>query len=459
MMPSGWSNEIALSDAVLNPSSYRGFGLPGVNLLYSLNTELNHLRAYQECPPLKSIVSKRAKAFNVGVFDVWNKNTDKPATGPAAASFRQILAKPNPLQNRRQFMAQQNTYLDIFGYCPVFIIRPYGVNDAITAIWNIPPWLFNITFTGNWLQQTSVAGIISGYTLQWSTGNVALPTENLKLLFDDGFGTDMDINLCIPDSRLRSLEYPVSNIIASLMGTNSLIVNKGPTGILANDGVDSIGSIPIEPSERTAIQKDFSRYGITGQQYQVIITEAHLKYQQIGSPMKDMMFPDTIEGAVNMLCDAYGYYPELLARSKSATFDNKEKAEKMLYTGTIIPESDSRLEQLSEAVMGSGNNLYYKSDFSQVPALQTEALESANARKALDGALQIEFKNNIITLNEWRDGIDKESISDGDKYYYQYIEEGREFGNTGLQGGNSNPTTQPNVGANGEDAETVEDAS
>jgi len=458
MMPPGWSNEIALSDAVLNPSSYRGFGLPGVSLLYSLNTELNHLRAYQECPPLKSIVAKRAKAFNVGTFDVWNKNTNKPATGGQAAAYRQILAKPNALQNRRQFLAQQNTYLDIFGYCPVFIVRPYGVNDAVTAIWNIPPWLFNITFTGNWLQQTTVGGIISGYTLQWSTGNVTLPTDNLKLLFDDGFGTDMDINLCIPDSRLRSLEYPVSNIIAALQGTNSLIVNKGPTGILANDGKDAVGSMPLPEGEKEAVQRDFSRYGIVGQQYQVIITEANLKYQQIGSPMKDMMFPDTIEGAVNMLCDAYGYYPELLARSKSATFDNKEKAEKMLYTGTIIPESESRLEQLSEAVMGAGNNLYYNADFSQVPALQTEALESANARKSLDGALQTEFKNNIITLNEWRTELGKPVIADGDKYYYQYIEEGREFGNTGLQGGNASPTTQPNVGTGGADAETVEDA-
>lgn len=458
MMPPGWSNEIALSDAVLNPSSYRGVGLPGVNLLYSLNTELNHLRAYQECPPLKSIVSKRAKAFNVGQFDVWNKNTNKPATGPAAASFRQILSKPNALQNRRQFLAQQNTYLDIFGYCPVFIVRPFGVNDAITAIWNIPPWLFNINFTGNWLLQTSVAGIISGYTLQWSTGNVTLPTENLKLLFDDGFGTDMDINLCIPDSRLRSLEYPVSNIIAALMGINSLIVNKGPTGILSNNAKDSVGHIPMPNGEKESVQKDFSRYGIVGQQFQVIITEANLSYEQIGSPMKDMMFPDTIEGAINMLCDAYGYYPELLARSKSATFDNKEKAEKMLYTGTIIPESESRLEQLSEAIIGAGNNLYYNADFSQVRALQTEALESANARKSLDQALQTEFKNNIITLNEWRSELDKDTIADGDKYYYQLIEMGWEFGATGLTGGDTASTTQPNVGTGGADAETVEEA-
>lgn len=431
-MPPGWSNEIALSDAVLNPSSYRGGGILGaVNTIIGLNTELNHLWAYQNCPPLKSIVSKRSKAFNVAKIDVVNTNTDKPATGPQAAAFRGILLRPNPLQTQKQFFAQQNTYIDIFGYCPVLIIRPFGMPAEVTAIWNIPPWLFNIQYTGQWLWQTSVDGIFKGYTMQWSTGNVFLPTENLKLLFDDGFGTDMDINLTIPDSRLRSLEYPVSNIIASLKGTNTLIVNKGPNGILSNQSKDSVGSIPLPKGEKESVQQDFRRYGIVGQEYQVIITEANLQYQEIGSPMKDMMFDEVIQGSVDMLCDAYGYYPELLSRTKGATFDNKEKAEKMLYTGTIIPECESRLEQFSNAIIGQGSNMVYFGSFAHAPALQAERLETARARKEMATALEKEFKNNVITLNQWMERQDDQPRNDGmgDKYYYELIEAGWAFGN------------------------------
>lgn len=449
-MPPGWSNEIALSDYVLNPSSYRGgiFGVGGLSgILYGLDNERNHLRAYNECPPLKSIVAKRAKSFNVANIDVINTNTDKPATGPSAAAYRAILNKPNPLQTRKQFLAQQNIYIDIFGYCPVFIIRPFGVNDAVTAIWNIPPWLFNIQYTGMWLQQSTVAGIFKGYTMQWSTGAVILPVENLNLIFDDGFGTDMDINLCVPDSRLRSLEYPIFNIIAGLKARNTGITRGGPIGILSNEGVDAVGQIAIPEGERKAIQKDFSRYGVVGQEFQVIITESNLKWQAMGSNLKDMQLFDEQDANINSLCDAFGYYPELLATSKSATFVNKEKAEKMFYTGTIIPESESRLEQLSNAIIGQGTNMIYRGSFDHVPALQAEALETAQARKEMDTALEKEFKNNVITLNMWLAELGQDARTDGfgDKYYYELIALGWNFGNTALGGGDVNPTTPPTV--------------
>lgn len=424
-------------------------------ILYGLNNEINHLRAYNECPPLKSIVGKRAKAFNVGKIEVFNKNTDKPATGPSAAAYRAILKRPNPLQTHKQFFAQQNIYLDIFGYCPVFIVCPFGVPDALSAIWNIPPWIFDIQFTGGWLQQNHVDGIFSGYTMQWSTGLVTLPRENLKLIFDDGFGTDMDINLCIPDSRLRSQEYPIFNIIASLKARNSLITRRGPTGILSNQGHDAVGNIPLPNGEKNAIQQDFSRYGIVGQEFQVIITEANLQWQQMGFSTKDLMLFEEIEDDVNSLCDAFGWFPELLARTKGATFDNKEKAEKMAYTSTIIPEAESRIEQISNAIIGQGDTIEYRISYAHAPALQAERLQTAQARKEMAIALEKEFKNNIITLNMWLEAQELPARTDGngDKYYTELIDMQWQFGNTSLGGGDVNPTTAPvssgSVGASG----------
>lgn len=434
----------------LHSDSYRGPGglgvINGTNPIFSLNNELNHLRAYNECPPLKSIVAKRAKAFNVGLMDVYNTNTGKPAPkGAEAQSYRNIIKRPNPLQTQKQFFAQQNIYIDIFGYCPILIVRPFGVNDALTAIWNIPPWLFNITFTGLWLQQNDVTGIFKGYSLSWSTGAITLEPENLKILFDDGFGTDMDINLTIPDSRLRGQDLPVCNIIAALRARNTLITRRGATGILSNMGKDAMGMVPMADGDKKAVQEDFARYGIVGQEFQVIISESSLQWQQMGFATKDLMLFEEIEDDVNMLCDAYGYYPELLARSKGVTFDNKEKAQKMLYTETIIPESQSRLEQFSNAVIGQNNVLIFQSSFSHVPALQAEALQKAQARKELDTALEKEFKNNILTLDEWRDAICMQLIGGefGGKYYYELIELGWQFGNTTVTGGDNQPTTPP----------------
>jgi hypothetical protein len=454
-MPSGWANEYELSDAVLNPSGYRGgissFGMSGI--LYNLNNETNHLRAYNECPPLKSIVAKRAKAFNVGKIDVYNKNNGKPAqNSDEAKAFRSVLKTPNPLQTQSQFFAQLNTYTDVFGYCPVFIVRPYGMNSEVSAIWNIPPWLFDVEYTGNWLMQDDLAGIFKNFKMSIQSGSIPLPTANLKLIFDDGFGTDMDISLCIPDSRLRSQELPVSNIIAALKSRNTLITRRGPMGILSNGSKDAIGPISLPEGEKKAVQTDFSRYGIVGQEFQIIITEANLQWQQMGFSTKDLMLFEEVEADINMLCDAFGYPNTLMAQAKGATYENQERAEKGLFNNTIIPECESRLQQLSNALMGANSNLCYLASFDHAPALQAERLETANARKENDTALEKEFKNNVITLNMWLEVLEMPTRTDGngDKYYYELIQLGWEFGNTGLNGGDTNPTTPPNAGLPGE---------
>ena len=440
-----WNNALQI-DTPVNSSDYRGFGgFSGSGLGYLLNTEVNHLNAYNHCPPLKSIIGKRAKAFNVAIIDVFNKNNSKPAQGPAGNPYRQILRKPNAVQTGKQFLAQHNTYLDLFGYCPLFIVRPYGVPDVISAVWNIPPWIFNVEYTGGFLNASDTTGIFKGFSMNWNGGIIQLSSDNLKLIFDDGFGTDNDINLTIPDSRLRSQEYPVTNIVAALMARNALITKRGATGILSNSTSDVAGHIPLLEPEKQAIQNDFSRYGITGQEWQVIISDANLKWQQMGFPTRDLMLFEEIEDDVNSLCDAYGYYPELLARSKGVTFDNKEKAEKMFYSGTIIPESQSRLEQLSNAIMGADNSIEFRGSFSHVSALQEENLQTAQARKELDTALEKEFKNNVLTKNQWLVELGLPAIDGGDQYYSDYIAAGQEFGNTGSSADTAS-TTPPNVG-------------
>lgn len=384
---------------------------------FNLQNELQYLKGYNSCPPLKAIISKRAKAFNRGKTELINKKTKNFATGQEANRIKALLSKPNAIQSKEQFLTQQNIYVDVFGYCPVLKVKPSGMSD-ISAIWNIPPWLFDITYTNNWLNQNKISGIFKSYFMTWNGRKMELNFEDVEFIFDDGIGSEIDTNLLIPDSRLVSLEYPVTNIIASYKSRNTLITKRGAIGILSNESQDSVGTVALEQDEKDSIQNDFKKYGITGQPYQIIVSDARLKWQQMGFNTKELMLFEEIEDDINRLCDAYGYPSTLLSRSKDVTFDNKKQGSKDLYRDTIIPESESRMQQLTKIIAGENSNIVIKKDFSDIEVLQEEIKQKAEGRKAMNEALKVEYENGLITKNDWLEalGYDRREDTEFDKY-------------------------------------------
>lgn len=411
---------------------------------FNMNSELNHLRAYKECAPLKAIISKRATAFNNGVLTVVD-STGKPSKAKAATDLLGKLENPNPLQTRRQFIAQFNSYIDLFGYCPIFISTPLGRPDVITNIWCIPLWLFDLQYTQNWLYETETTGIFSNFKL----GAIDLPPENLKLIFDDGFGTDLDMGFCIPDSRLKGLDYDVSNIVAANKSNNTIITRRGPLGILSNKTSDAGGNLPLPEGEKEAVQNDFKRYGLTGQEYQVIISEAALEWQSMGYAVKDLLLQETINGAIMRLCDAYNINYQLLSSEKSASYNDVKEFKKDFYQDGIIPGSMSRWEQLTKAFFKPDSGLRFNIDYSHVPALQADMLQLSQAKEVESKTLERQFKNNVITLNMWLISIDEEERTDefGKMYYTDLIKLGWSFGNTTVAGGDNQPITDNAAGA------------
>ncbi|MES2593138.1 MAG: phage portal protein [Bacteroidota bacterium] len=379
-------------------------------IYYNLSNEKEFLYAYNLCSPLKSIIAKRAKAFNNGKLELIKKDGNY-AKGAYPDSIKKLYDQPNALQSGKQFFSQQNHYIDIFGYCPVLKVRPVGFADEITSLWNIPPYLINdLDFTGKWLKQNSILDIYKKLTLRWNGDVEELDLKDIYFVLDDGIGTDLDCNLTIPDSRMVGSEYQISNIIAAYKSRNTLITKRGAIGILTNDGKDQAGTIPLPSDEKDAVQADFRQYGLTGQPKQVIITDAALKWQQMGFATKDLLLFEEIEDDVNMLCDTYGYPVELMARSKGQTFENKKQAKKDLYRSTIIPEAESRIQQNSKGIIDPGKGITMMMDYSEIDVIQEEAKERADARKALNDALAVEFESGLITKNMWLIELGRDTI-------------------------------------------------
>jgi hypothetical protein len=415
-----WGNEVEiakLNNYFLEQGKFRYRHNLDEEYCLELNCEKHYLHAFNVCPPLKAIIGKRAKAFNSGEFEIINTNTGKLATG--RTELKELLRKPNVLQSGDQFFSQQNHYLDIFGYCPVLKMKPSGM-DVISSMWNIPPWLFDIEYTRKWLRQTKIEGIYQSYYMYWEGARSELDFKNLHFIYDDGIGTECDSNLLIPDSRLVSLQYPISNIVASYKARNTLATKRGAIGILSNESTDADGTMQLRAGEKEQLQKDFSKYGLVGQAYQIIITDANLKWQAMGYPTKDLMLFEEVQDDIDRLCDAFGYPPELIAKSKDTTFDNKKQARKDLYENTIEPESFSRMEQFTQ-IVAPDDTITIQVNYRGLTVFQEDEKIKAEARMAVNNAAEKEYKNGLITKNQWLVRLGEEPNPDPefDKYYQE----------------------------------------
>ena len=373
----------------------------GNDFFLRLKNERDFLSAYNSCPPLKAIIGKRAKAFNTGIRKLRNSNTGKELRG--FHWLKKLVKKPNVLQNEKQYFAQQNHYIDIFGYCPVLKIRAIGFEDEVAQVWNIPPWLFDLEYTGKLWKQFKIDGIYKNYKIAWEGEEVEVNMRDIEFIFDDGIGTECDTNFTIPDSRLVGLDYVVSNIIAGYKSRHTLLSKRGAIGILSNDAKDSGVAVPLDPDEKDDLQKDFKKYGLTGQPYHVIVTNANLKWQQMGFATKDLMLFEENTENIERLSDAYSWPIELISRGKDVTYDNKIQARKDLYQNTIIPEGESRMEQFSKIIGVDSIEVYC--DYSEVPVLQTDKKTMAETRKAINEYCQVEYDADLMTKNDWREEL------------------------------------------------------
>lgn len=388
------------------------FEFAGKTLYFNLNCEEDYRKAYLACAPLKAVVNRRASMFVNGKYTVMNG--DKPARGDYARDLLALLNRPNCLQTGKQFKAQQNIYIDLFGYCPVLKIAPVGMPGAIKAMWNLPPWLFKIDFQKvQFYDQLDKKDIYKQFYIEWDGVKRPLDMDAVFLVLDNSIGTHNNSHLLIPNSRVKSLEYSISNDVAAKQAANALITKKGAIGILSKDpGNGQYAPLKIG-AEKEEIQRDFHRYGLTGQEWQVIITDASLKWQSMSTPVKDLMLFETMTSAQSDICDGMGMYMYLMNNKggQGTTFTNLNEAKKSQYQDFIIPDDEARTEQMAENLIPSDKGLDLKTDFSHVEVLQESQQAKAVTMKAQADAYQSQYDLGLMTRNDIMEAMGKPRVT------------------------------------------------
>ncbi len=394
-------------------------------------TREDYVKAWEQCPPLASILINKAQADINGCVQFRYQGTKEPVKIPyngAAKKLKKLFSKPNPLQTWRQFRAQQKIYQQLFGFCPVLVVKPAGFNDPLeaTAMWNLPPQYVKIHTSGKLLYATTINDIIDKFEFVYNNKTATLEVNDVILLNDQGISLTNEV---VPDSRIRSLAYVISNVAAIFESLNVLITKRGALGILTNRAEDQGGAIGLTPTQKKELQDDFKRYGLTKDQWQVIITNAQLEWQQMAMPVKDLMLLETLAASTQQLCDTYGYPFELVGNIKGVTFANKQQAKVMLYQDTIKPEGDADFEVynqyfgLLDKDSDTAIEMYYS--FDHVEALQQSAKDKAVADKTAAEAAKTKYESGAITLNRMREMLGEATVAGDDTYYSKPVDNGK----------------------------------
>jgi hypothetical protein len=409
---------------LIESGSYRGDGgfffttQDGKEHYFSYNSSKDVVRAYTKCPPLASIINRLTQAYMAGNTIITNssgKAKGKEAEGLYANKLRNLMNKPNLLQNWQEFEAQGKVYQKLYGYNVILIVKSAGFgNIEASALWNIPPAILEIKESRVNFFDKGVKSLIESIHISYKGKRTQLDLDNIFIMKDyiPSFDT-----IVFPESRIRALEMPINNIIGAYESRNVLINRRGAMGILSSEKSDDSGLVSMTPDEKKDLERDFMRYGLLKNQWQFILSQAPVKWQNIGFATKDLLLFEEIQDDTQRICDAYGYQYELVASNSGVSYANLKEAKKLLYQDTIIPESQSDYEQWNQLFNTANYNLEITKNYDHVPVLQEDEEKKAKARLNRNQALFIEFKCNAITLNRWRELNGEEPTADGNIYY------------------------------------------
>lgn len=415
--------------AVLVPSQFRNnpgnpswfFAPNGIDYQFQYMDVNSASAAYARCPPLAAVINRKAQAYINGTTQLVNTK-GKPAEGADAKKIMKLLARPNPLQSWKQFEALLYIYIQLYGFCVVMPIYPFGfetqgVKEA-SSLWILPPHMINGREITNrfWYNAQKVSDILPFITLKYKDVVEQISTDNLFIFRD--FTPSIE-SVLFPDSRVKALALPINNIISAYESRHELINYAGSQGILTPE-TDTVGAIPMKTGEKEQLQADFKRqYGIKGGQFRYIISTAAMKWQAMGKPTKDLMLFEEIQDDIMRICDGYVYPSPLLNSDKGPAVANTKEFKAQVYQDAIIPESMDIYEQWNSLFDLRDSPITLTKNYDHIPVLKSDQVDDGQAQLYRTQASLLAYQNDAITLNDWREEMGYDTTPDGDVYYSQ----------------------------------------
>jgi hypothetical protein len=377
--------------------------------------DIKRLKAFLTIPEVNAIFNLRARAhgnFKIMAVDL---------KGNPIADFKDplidIIENPNYFQSKEEFFGQTNLFRDIFGNEFINLTIPIGMSKPI-GLFSLPSQNVEVVNVNSVHSGTGPFFLLKDlpesvqYKFKDTDGKVyPLRYENLLHLNDNNVVFKNNPDFLKGLSKLDALAAPLENIKVAYEARNVIIVNRGAIGILSNAARDGIGSAaPMNKFEKEKLQQEFKKYGLSKNQWQIIITNLALNWQQMSIDIDKLkLFDETREDTLK-ICDAYGTPYELLASIRNTTFDNKKEAKRQWYRETIIPEANARIAGINRKYKTIERGFRFLPMFDHLPIFDTEKMERARSLYFMVNSLTKALEDTAIDLDQYRKELKKYGI-------------------------------------------------
>ena len=348
-------------------------------------------KLFIEIPELRAVINKRASmmASNKPTLYKDEKEVEKHW-------LLDLIKKPNAIQSWSDVVytmsVQDALYSNVFCYAPA---RIAGIRNLFVPL---PSNKVKMNLSGKKLKQMDAEDLVESFKFKYDdeTYETIVWNDMIYLTTDDG------MNLVKPTSRIETLKYPLSNIKASYHKRNVLLENIGAIGILSAQQNDMGGAIPMTPEEKNGIRRDW----YNRQKDELIITEANVSWQPMSYPTKDLMLFEELTEDKMALIDAFGLNYNLFSKTEGATFSNVKDSIRMVYTDTIIPETQSMYDSIIKQFGLDKDGYKLCAEFDHLPVLQHDEQLSANVLKLKSEAIEKMVNLGMISTDEARAILD-----------------------------------------------------
>jgi HK97 family phage portal protein len=354
-IPSGIGGTNRLSDAWL-----AAYGKESQDI--DTTTTDGQMTAYTSCPPVSTIISKKAQAMNRCDFVYANESGTQRNLGQASF-ITQLLKNPNPLQSFDAFMTMAYTMNQLFGRAYFFAVKPVGMGfDSVQELYVIPNTEIEVHDTTDGHFKVPIS-----YDVQFGDHAYTIPADSIYYWDDFNVDFTMDIQYTKGMSRLYPLGHVVTANASAYNANNTLLTNYGAIGIISSGKEIQGSSAPMTSEERKEIQKQFKeKYGILKGKWDTILSTIPLNYQTISKPIKDLMLMETIQDTTRVISEAYNYPMHLLGFNEGTTYANVSEARRSLYEEAIIPEAESFCSFINSELGIEGETYCLRPSFKKV---------------------------------------------------------------------------------------------
>jgi len=375
--------------------------------------------AYQYCAPLAGVIDRLAEADTNGrvkfLHDKDMKKVDNISKVPKLARINTLLKNPNPFQTWQEFNSEQIVYCKIFGYCPIFCVGPKGMDKSYTTgMFNLNPVFCSPTKKDEVDIYSDKINPVDYWEIKIFGQSIKIPPDDILVVKDGFIDNDGD---GLPMSKLCGLDFAISNICAAMEADNVLLRKKGPLGIFSYDPKpDNVaGYLPMTNSSKDELQNELSRYGLSLNMLQYIISRTPIKWNPVSFDATQLKTKETIQQGTDQICDRLGYPAELMS-GKNATYENRHTSERFLYQNNIIPFSLRRMARYDKFFELDDYTLIQ--DFTHIAVLQEDIQKAATAFKDKTTGLDLMWKSGLLSYNEYRVELKMDKIAGKDDYFY-----------------------------------------